>query len=97
MRGGPARWKLAIMERKGARPGEGHDVERLLDELYATPPSDFVSRREQLAVAAKADGTKADGTKNGTGAAAAKPDAEPEEAPVAEPEPSRKPATKKRR
>ncbi|MES1149246.1 MAG: extensin family protein, partial [Bradyrhizobium guangdongense] len=48
-------------------------------------------------VAAKADGTKADGTKNGTGAAAAKPDAEPEEAPVAEPEPSRKPATKKRR
>lgn len=48
-------------------------------------------------VAAKADGTKADEAKNGTGAAAAKPDAEPEEAPAAEPEPPRKPATKKRR
>ncbi|WP_327312105.1 hypothetical protein [Streptomyces sp. NBC_01235] len=44
------------MERKGVRPGEGHKVERLLDELYATPPSDFVSRRERLADAAKAAG-----------------------------------------
>ncbi|TPQ33334.1 extensin [Bradyrhizobium guangdongense] len=53
-------------------------------------------------VAAKTDGTKADrtktdGAKNGTGAAATKPDAEPEEAPAAEPEPPRRPATKKRR
>ncbi|MFI5473545.1 hypothetical protein ACIA6D_25295 [Streptomyces cacaoi] len=28
----------------------------MLDELYATPPSDFVSRREQLAAEAKRDG-----------------------------------------
>lgn len=38
-------------------PGSGgHDVEGLLDELYATPPPDFVSRREELASEAKADG-----------------------------------------
>ncbi|MFD9436648.1 hypothetical protein [Streptomyces sp. NPDC060002] len=47
------------MVRKGvrpARPAAGHDVERVLDELYATPPSAFVSRREQLAAEAKRDG-----------------------------------------
>ncbi|MFF1441992.1 hypothetical protein [Streptomyces sp. NPDC058295] len=47
------------MARKGvrpARPAAGQDVERMLDELYATPPSDFVSRREQLAAEAKRDG-----------------------------------------
>ncbi|MFJ1808092.1 MULTISPECIES: hypothetical protein [unclassified Streptomyces] len=44
------------MARKSVRPGAEHDVERVLDELYATPPSDFVSRREQLAAAAKRDG-----------------------------------------
>ncbi|MFE7931556.1 hypothetical protein ACFU6S_23080 [Streptomyces sp. NPDC057456] len=47
------------MARKGvrpARPAAGHDVERTLDELYATPPSDFVSRRERLAAEAKRDG-----------------------------------------
>ncbi|MET8167363.1 hypothetical protein ABZT34_24385 [Streptomyces sp. NPDC005329] len=47
------------MARKGvrpARPDAGHDVERTLDELYATPPSDFVSRRERLAAEAKRDG-----------------------------------------
>ncbi|MFI5794971.1 hypothetical protein [Streptomyces sp. NPDC051677] len=44
------------MARKSGRPGEGHDVETVLDELYATPPSDFVSRREQLAAEAKAAG-----------------------------------------
>ncbi len=31
-------------------------MERILDELYAAPPSGFVSRREQLAVEAKSDG-----------------------------------------
>ncbi len=41
------------MQRKDA-PGSG-DVEGLVDELYATPPSDFVSRRE-LVAEAKADG-----------------------------------------
>ncbi|MET7652428.1 MULTISPECIES: hypothetical protein [unclassified Streptomyces] len=44
------------MARKSVRPGAVHDVEQVLDELYATPPSDFVSRREQLAAAAKRDG-----------------------------------------
>lgn len=59
MRVGPAGWTLLIMARKGARPARpaaGQDVERLLDELYATPPSGFVARREQLAAEAKRDG-----------------------------------------
>ncbi|MGW1780768.1 hypothetical protein ACWCQQ_16720 [Streptomyces sp. NPDC002143] len=48
------------MGRKGVRRGAEHDVERLLDELHTTPPSDFVARREQLAAAAKADGRPED-------------------------------------
>ncbi|MFI1032553.1 hypothetical protein [Streptomyces sp. NPDC020951] len=48
------------MGRKGVRRGAEHDVEKLLDELHTTPPSDFVSRREQLAAAAKADGRPED-------------------------------------
>ncbi|MFE1923783.1 hypothetical protein ACFW91_14585 [Streptomyces asoensis] len=44
------------MVRKGGEPGARHDVEDLLDGLYATPPSGFVARREELAVAAKRDG-----------------------------------------
>ncbi|MFF1659580.1 hypothetical protein [Streptomyces sp. NPDC058255] len=42
--------------RKGRRSGQGHDVEAVLDELYTTPPSDFVARRETLAAAAKTAG-----------------------------------------
>ncbi|MFD4413199.1 hypothetical protein [Streptomyces sp. NPDC058476] len=42
--------------RKGRRSGGGHDVEAVLDELYTTPPSDFVARRETLAAAAKTAG-----------------------------------------
>ncbi|TDT42335.1 hypothetical protein EV562_101304 [Streptomyces sp. BK208] len=53
------------MRRKGGRPGEtgGHDaeaVEQVLDELYATPPPAFVSRREESAAAARTDGRKED-------------------------------------
>ncbi|MEU5275311.1 hypothetical protein AB0G87_02705 [Streptomyces asoensis] len=44
------------MVRRGGKPGARHDVEDLLDALYATPPSGFVARREELAVAAKRDG-----------------------------------------
>ncbi|MFE7794502.1 hypothetical protein [Streptomyces sp. NPDC057460] len=44
------------MQRKDARGSGRHDVEGLVDELYATPPPDFVSRREELAAEAKADG-----------------------------------------
>ncbi|WP_371583540.1 hypothetical protein [Streptomyces sp. NBC_01314] len=44
------------MRRKGARDDGGHDVEKALDELYATPPPEFVSRREELTAGAKADG-----------------------------------------
>jgi hypothetical protein len=44
------------MRRKGARGGEDHDVEKALDELYATPPPEFVSRREILTAAARTDG-----------------------------------------
>jgi hypothetical protein len=45
-----------IMRRKGARDGDGHDVETALNELYATPPPAFVSRREDLAAEARAAG-----------------------------------------
>ncbi|MDQ0578887.1 hypothetical protein [Streptomyces rishiriensis] len=51
------------MARKGvrpARPAAGDEVERMLDELYVTPPSDFVSRRERLAAEAKRDGRAED-------------------------------------
>ncbi|MFF1546286.1 hypothetical protein [Streptomyces sp. NPDC058291] len=48
------------MARKGVRPGEAHDVEEALDELYATPPSAFVPRREELAAAARTDGRAQD-------------------------------------
>ncbi|WP_405607915.1 hypothetical protein [Streptomyces sp. NBC_00076] len=44
------------MQRKGVRKSGGHDTEGLLDELYATPPPGFVSRREELAAEAKAEG-----------------------------------------
>ncbi|UUU25800.1 hypothetical protein [Streptomyces sp. DSM 40750] len=44
------------MRRKDARGGEGHDVERALDELFTTPPPVFVSRRRELADRAKAAG-----------------------------------------
>lgn len=42
--------------RKGRRDGAGHDVEAILDELYTTPPSDFVTRRETAAAAARTAG-----------------------------------------
>ncbi|MGJ5804453.1 hypothetical protein ACSCB1_35925 [Streptomyces europaeiscabiei] len=45
-----------IVRRKGALGGGGHDVEKALDELYATPPPEFVSRREELTARAKTDG-----------------------------------------
>ncbi|MPY57465.1 hypothetical protein [Streptomyces spongiae] len=50
------------MERKGARRrgGDEHDVEAVLDELYATPPARFVPRREELAAAARTAGRAED-------------------------------------
>lgn len=45
-----------LNERKGARSGRDAEVEAALDELYITPPADFVTRREEMAAAAKADG-----------------------------------------
>ncbi|MFG3320959.1 hypothetical protein ACGF3J_23205 [Streptomyces sp. NPDC048171] len=44
---------------KTGSPGTG-SVESVLDELYTTPPSDFVSRREERAAAARTDGRKED-------------------------------------
>ncbi|MGW7210647.1 hypothetical protein [Streptomyces sp. NPDC054837] len=46
------------MQAKGAsrRDSSGFDVETALDELYATLPSAFVSRREELAAAARTAG-----------------------------------------
>ncbi|MCC9708041.1 hypothetical protein E4N62_23965 [Streptomyces sp. MNU76] len=59
-----------ITRRKGGRDGQGDNdeesggdgdaVETALDELYVTPPPAFVSRREGLAVEAKAAGRTAD-------------------------------------
>ncbi|MDN0200578.1 hypothetical protein [Streptomyces sp. S.PNR 29] len=50
------------MQGKGAgrRGGGERDVEEILDELYTTPPSDFVSRREELALAARTAGRAED-------------------------------------
>ncbi|MFI7413871.1 hypothetical protein ACIBU0_34985 [Streptomyces sp. NPDC049627] len=45
-----------LNERKGARGDREAEAEAALDELYITPPADFVARREELATAAKADG-----------------------------------------
>ncbi|MEW2260788.1 hypothetical protein [Streptomyces sp. NPDC047869] len=42
--------------RSSRRGGAGQDVESVLDELYTTPPSDFVARREMAAAAAKTAG-----------------------------------------
>ncbi|MFI7345632.1 hypothetical protein ACIBSR_05105 [Streptomyces sp. NPDC049936] len=44
---------------KTGNPGTG-PVESVLDELYTTPPSGFVSRREERAAAARTDGRKED-------------------------------------
>ncbi|WP_217168161.1 hypothetical protein [Streptomyces sp. AC512_CC834] len=53
------------MQRKGGRRREtgGHEagaVEQVLDELYSTPPSGFVSRREEGAAAARTAGREED-------------------------------------
>ncbi|WP_399945564.1 hypothetical protein ACGH52_35940 [Streptomyces sp. BBFR25] len=53
------------MQRKGGRrrDPDGQDaeaVEQVLDELYATPPSAFVPRREERAAAARTAGRKED-------------------------------------
>ncbi|MET8538709.1 hypothetical protein ABZV67_45435 [Streptomyces sp. NPDC005065] len=45
-----------LSKRKGVPDGGERDVEAVLDELYTTPPADFVARREELAAAAKAAG-----------------------------------------
>ncbi|MDX2693705.1 hypothetical protein PV377_10520 [Streptomyces ipomoeae] len=47
---------MVCVRRKGARGGDGSDAERVLDELYVTPPPTFVARREELAAQAKAAG-----------------------------------------
>ncbi|MYY79895.1 MULTISPECIES: hypothetical protein [unclassified Streptomyces] len=49
------------MPRKDGRDSsQERDVERLLDELYATAPPQFVSRREELAARARTDGRAED-------------------------------------
>jgi hypothetical protein len=54
--GGRTRGGATLNARKGRRSGEDPDVEAVLDELYTTPPSDFVPRRETLALAARTAG-----------------------------------------
>ncbi|MER6282532.1 hypothetical protein [Streptomyces sviceus] len=46
----------AVSRRKGTQTGTEPDVEAVLDDLYTTPPADFVARREELAAAAKGAG-----------------------------------------
>ncbi|MEV5231451.1 hypothetical protein [Streptomyces pseudogriseolus] len=41
------------MRREDGRSAPGDDVEAVLDELYALPPSDFVARREERAARAR--------------------------------------------
>ncbi|MFD8201377.1 hypothetical protein [Streptomyces sp. NPDC059701] len=50
------------MQRKGGRRRDAgeQDVEAVLDELYTTPPPDFVSRREERAAAARTAGRAQD-------------------------------------
>ncbi|MFE9623742.1 hypothetical protein [Streptomyces sp. NPDC006527] len=52
------------MQRRGGRrqggDGDGDGVEAALDELYTTPPSRFVARREELAAAAGSEGRAED-------------------------------------
>ncbi|WP_055565579.1 hypothetical protein [Streptomyces atriruber] len=48
------------MRRNGGRESEVRDVEILLDELYATAPPHFVSRRAELAARARTDGRAED-------------------------------------
>ncbi|MGC9495921.1 hypothetical protein [Streptomyces sp. WG7] len=53
------------MQRKGGNRREAGDrhvepVDSVLEQLYATPPSDFVSRREEHVAAARAAGRKED-------------------------------------
>lgn len=45
-----------LSRRKGARGGRESDVEAVLDELYVTPPAEFVARRGEMAAAAKTAG-----------------------------------------
>ncbi|KOG07752.1 hypothetical protein [Streptomyces viridochromogenes] len=44
------------MARKHGRTDAASDVEDVLDELYTTPPPDFVARRNELAAAAETSG-----------------------------------------
>ncbi|MEU2296928.1 hypothetical protein ACWD4Z_23435 [Streptomyces antibioticus] len=48
------------MGRERAGDGGAQDVERLLDDLYTTPPPGFVTRRAELALAARSAGNAAD-------------------------------------
>lgn len=48
------------MRREGVRDGGDDDVEAVLDELYALPPSGFVARREERAAAARTAGRAGD-------------------------------------
>ncbi|MCL8010185.1 hypothetical protein [Streptomyces sp. AS02] len=45
-----------LNKRKGTRRGRESDVEAVLDDLYVTPPTEFVARRAELAAAAKTAG-----------------------------------------
>jgi DNA repair exonuclease SbcCD ATPase subunit len=49
-----------LSKREEVKRGGERAVEAVLDELYTTPPADFVARRDELAAAAKAAGNADD-------------------------------------
>lgn len=73
VRDGPVRWSLDFVrgedagggtggegDGEGVSEGVGGEVESVLDALYVTPPPRFVSRRAELALAAKSAGRAED-------------------------------------
>lgn len=55
----------ALSKRKGAQGGRESDVEAVLDELYVTPPAQFVARRAEMSAAAKTAGRAEDARRIG--------------------------------
>ncbi|SDP27679.1 hypothetical protein SAMN04487981_11972 [Streptomyces sp. cf386] len=54
-----------LSKRKGPPGGEEPDVEAALDELYVTPPAQFVARRAEMSAAAKTAGRAEDARRIG--------------------------------
>ncbi|MFG2555964.1 hypothetical protein ACGFWF_39435 [Streptomyces sp. NPDC048581] len=55
----------ALSKRKGPQAGREPDVEAALDDLYVTPPAQFVARRAEMSAAAKTAGRAEDARRIG--------------------------------